>query len=68
MRGTWTFVLMLVISAFCQQAQEGNPEADVWVPADTYHPKSMDTASWGFATKRLVRMEPYITSRAAPEV
>lgn len=38
MRGTWTCVLMLVISAFCLEAQEGNPGADVWVSADTYPP------------------------------
>ena len=36
MRGAWTRVLILVISAFCLQAQEGNPGADVWVSADTY--------------------------------
>ena len=38
MRGTWTCVLTLVISAFCLEAQEGNPGADVWVSADTYPP------------------------------
>jgi hypothetical protein len=37
-RNTVILLLILVISAFRLQAQEGNPGADVWVPADTYPP------------------------------
>ena len=52
MRVTWTCLLMLVISAFCLQAQEGNPGADVWVSADTYPPVIEGCLQrWGFYYK-----------------
>ena len=67
MRGTWTCVLMLVISAFCLEAQEGDPGADVWVSADTYPPVIEGCLErWGFYYKVIVRMEPSITLRARP--
>jgi len=37
-RNTVILFLVLVLSAFWVQAQEGDPGADVWVPANTYPP------------------------------
>lgn len=38
MRESAVLFLMLLISAFCMQAQEGVPGADVWIPVNTYPP------------------------------
>ena len=38
MRNTVFFFVTLLVSAFCLQAQEGDPGADVWLPANTYPP------------------------------
>ena len=37
-RNTVVLFLVLLVSAFCLQAQEGDTGADVWVPANTYPP------------------------------
>jgi len=52
MCGTWTCVLTLVISAFCAQAQEGNPGRISGSQPTPTHPYSMAACTArGFTTK-----------------